>query len=179
MNMRHLQKEDSSALQAFLQSLPSGETTFIRENPFATSSIDDWLRTEHPLHFVAVEDSGSIIGYVSVTPRSGMSAHVGEITLLVAPAHRSRGIGRALARTAMIAAFQAGGLEKLIVEIVAVQEGTAAMFRSMGFAPEALLIDQLRDESGQRYDLLVLCHHVTSGWADIVTLGLDQALGYD
>jgi len=176
MTIRPLEKEDGSALQAFLQSFPSGETAFFRGDAFATSRIGDWIRPDDPLHFVATDPSGTIAGYVAVTPRSGMSAHVGEIALVVAPAQRGQGIGRALAQTAMIAAFRGGGLEKLVVEIAAVQERTAAMFRSMGFAPEALLVDHLRDEAGQRYDLLVLCHHVASGWADIVTLGLDQAL---
>ena len=40
------------------------------------------------------------------------------------------------------------------------QEPTIAMFRSLGFDPEALLSDHVRDRAGDMRDLLVLSHSV-------------------
>ena len=47
-------------------------------------------------------------------------------------------------------------LRKMVVEVVADQEATIAMFRSLGFDPEALLTDHVRDQSGTLRDLMVL-----------------------
>ena len=41
------------------------------------------------------------------------------------------------------------GLTKMVVEVVADQEATIAMFRSLGFDPEALLADHVRDQAGE------------------------------
>ena len=58
--------------------------------------------------------------------------------MIVDPGHRGRGIGRALARHAVLEALELG-LTKMVVEVIADQEPTIAMFRSLGFDPEALL----------------------------------------
>ena len=41
------------------------------------------------------------------------------------------------------------GLKKLVVEVIADQAPLIAMFRGLGFEPEALLTDHVRDRSGQ------------------------------
>ena len=58
---------------------------------------------------------------VAVVPLQGWSSHVGEVRVIVDPAHRGRGIGRALARHAVLDALELG-LTKLVVEVVADQE---------------------------------------------------------
>ena len=80
----------------------------------------------------------TVLGYCAVVPLHGWSSHVGEIRLIVDPAHRGEGVGTALARHATLKAFRAG-LSKLVVEVLATQEFTIAMFSSLGFDPEALL----------------------------------------
>ena len=67
--------------------------------------------------------------------------------MIVDPDHRGRGIGRALAQHAVLEALSLG-LRKMVVEVVADQEATIAMFRSLGFDPEALLKDHVRDQAG-------------------------------
>ena len=52
------------------------------------------------------------------------------------------------------------GLKKMVVEVVADQESTIAMFRSLGFEPEALLTDHVRDRAGGLRDLMILAHSV-------------------
>jgi len=46
------------------------------------------------------------------------------------------------------------------------------MFRALGFDPEALLADHVRDRSGQLRDLMVLAHSVDDQWASMVTAGV-------
>ena len=64
----------------------------------------------------------------------------------------------------------------MVVEVIAEQESTVNMFRSLGFDPEALLVDHVRDRSGELRDLLVLAHDVEAAAASLQTAGLATEL---
>jgi ribosomal protein S18 acetylase RimI-like enzyme len=121
-----------------------------------------------------VED-GEVVGYVAVVPLHGWSSHVGEVRVIVDPDHRGRGIGRALARHAVTGAIELD-LRKMVVEVVADQEATVAMFRALGFDPEALLTDHVRDQSGALRDLMILAHSVEAQWSSMLVAGIADEL---
>jgi ribosomal protein S18 acetylase RimI-like enzyme len=101
---------------------------------------------------------------------------VGEIRLVVAPGKRGGGLGRELARHAVVQGLDAG-LAKLVVEVVAEQGAALALFTGLGFSGEALLRDHIRDRSGQLRDLMVLAHHVGETWSGMATVGVAEELG--
>jgi ribosomal protein S18 acetylase RimI-like enzyme len=105
----------------------------------------------------------------------GWSSHVGEVRVIVDPDARGRGIGRALARHAVLEALNLG-LTKMVVEVVADQEATIAMFRSLGFDPEALLADHVRDQAGDLRDLMILSHSVEQSWASMNASGIADSV---
>jgi ribosomal protein S18 acetylase RimI-like enzyme len=90
--------------------------------------------------------------------------------MIVAPAQRSGGIGAVLARRALQAAVDLG-LGKVTVEALAEQQGVIDLFRGLGFVPEALLADQVRDAAGGVHDLIVLAHPVQGAWAQLDAVG--------
>ena len=94
--------------------------------------------------------------------------------MVVDPAKRGRGVGAALARHGLIAAVTAG-LEKVSVEVLAEQEAVAALFTDLGFTPEALLADHVRDDDGRLHDLLVLSHPIEQTWSGLATLGMVES----
>ena len=96
--------------------------------------------------------------------------------LVVAPDHRRAGIGRDVARWALIQAVQAG-LRKLVVEVVAEQDGAVAMFQALGFQAEGLLRDHVRDRDGELRDLILLAHPVADQWEAMSTAGIEEELG--
>jgi Sortase and related acyltransferases len=96
--------------------------------------------------------------------------------VIVDPDHRGHGIGRALAQHAVLEALSLG-LQKMVVEVVADQEATIAMFRSLGFEPEALLKDHVRDRAGGTRDLMVLAHSADDSFASLAAVGLGDAIG--
>ena len=96
--------------------------------------------------------------------------------MIVDPERRGRGIGRALARHAVLQALELG-LTKMVVEVVADQEPTIAMFRSLGFDPEALLKDHVRDAGGELRDLMILAHYaVEESHAAMAAVGITESL---
>jgi len=169
-----LREEHLPALSTFLGGLPDGDVTFIKEDVKDPATAAAWARPEARGHrWVAVEDDGTVLGLVSVTPLLGWSAHVGELRLVVDPARRGRGVGASLARHALHAALD-GGLQKVVVEVVAEQEGAIRMFTNLGFRGEALLTDHIRDRNGELQDLLVLAHAASDEWSAMSTLGVDD-----
>src|SRR3712207_7278458 len=44
------------------------------------------------------------------------------------------------------------------------------LFSDLGFTGEALLVDHIRDRSGQLRDLMVLAHHVRRTWEEMDTV---------
>ena len=173
MEIRELEATDREAVERFVERVPEGDRTFFKEDVAAPGVIEAWT---HPgtARAVAVED-GEVVGYVAVVPLHGWSSHVGEVRVIVDPDCRGRGIGRALVRRAVTEAIELD-LRRMVVEVVADQEATIAMFRSLGFDPEALLTDHVRDRSGALRDLMILAHSVEEQWSSMVAAGIADEL---
>jgi len=68
------------------------------------------------------------------------------------------------------------GLTKVVVEVVADQEPAIGLFTRLGFKPEALLCNHVRDRSGELHDLLVLAHDVEDVESVMATTGITDEL---
>ncbi|SDC02322.1 L-amino acid N-acyltransferase YncA [Geodermatophilus telluris] len=178
MEVVELQAAHCDALLRFFGELPEGDLTFIEEEVTDPDVVRAWAAGKAPgRRWVAVDD-GEVAGYVAVRPLPGWSSHVGEVRLVVSPTRRGSGLGRQLARQALVSAV-GDGLRKLVVEVVAEQGSALALFTALGFTGEALLRDHVRDREGQLRDLMVLAHHVDETWSGMATVGLSDALGQD
>ena len=157
--VREPSRDDSRALADFLRDLPEGERRFLkREAIDADALLDQWLRNDRERHIIAAEGE-HIAGIAAALPGIGWSSHVAEVEVLVGRSHRRRGLGRQLARRALVSALEQG-CTHVYVEVLAEQEALTAMFQELGFRPEALLRDFVRDSAGTLHDLLMLTHRV-------------------
>ena len=173
MEIRQLEQRDREGLEQFIARVPEGDRTFFKENVDDPEVRESWLRLG-AARAVAIEGE-RVLGYMAVVPLQGWSSHVGEVRVIVDPDARGRGIGRALAQHAVLEALRLG-LTKMVVEVVADQEATIAMFRSLGFDPEALLADHVRDQAGDLRDLMILAHSVEESWASMNASGIAGSL---
>jgi ribosomal protein S18 acetylase RimI-like enzyme len=173
MEYRPIEPGDEPALQRFFARIPESDRTFLKEDVEDPTVVADWSRPE-AARVIAV-DGGEVVGSVAVVPLHGWSSHVGEVRLVVDPEQRGRGIGRELARHALKDAVQLG-LSKLIVDVISDQTALIGMFRTLGFEPEALLADHVRDRSGELRDLMVLANDVESQFASLATAGIAEQL---
>ena len=169
--------ERCDALLKFFAALPEGDLTFIREEITDPDTVRSWASGPGSGgRWVAVDDgTDEVSGYVAVRPLPGWSDHVGEVRLVVAPSRRGSGLGRDLARRALVEAVNAG-LSKLVVEIVAEQGSALALYTGLGFTGEALLADHIRDRNGELHDLMVLAHHVGATWSGMDAVGVEDEL---
>ena len=166
---------DLDALLAFFERIPESERTFFKEPVLDRAAVEGWLTGDAGRRALALDDLGQVVGYVAVIRLAGWSDHVGDVRLVVDPGQRGQGLGRALARWALLQAVDCG-LSKLTVEVVAEQEGAVAMFGGLGFQAEGLLRDHVRDRDGELRDLILLSHSVADAWSAMETAGIDDAL---
>jgi RimJ/RimL family protein N-acetyltransferase len=173
MEIRPIEPGDEEALDHFFQRIPESDRTFLKEDVTDEAVRAAWA-APGSARAIAV-DGEAVVGSVAVVPLHGWSSHVGEVRIVVDPEHRGEGIGRALARRAVLDALELG-LAKLIVDVIADQAPLITMFRSLGFEPEALLTDHVRDRSGEVRDLMVLSQAVQDNVAGLVTTGISDQL---
>ena len=173
LDIRPIVDTASDDVRRFFERVPEGDRTFFREDVLAPGVLEAW-KDSSDSRFVAC-DGDDIVGYVAVIRGVGWSSHVGELRVVVDPNRRRQGIGRALARHGLVHGLELG-LKKLVVEVVADQEATLAMFSGLGFQPEALLKDHVRDASGQLRDLITMAHMVDETWGVMRGTGIDELL---
>jgi ribosomal protein S18 acetylase RimI-like enzyme len=173
VTIRRPESGDAGALRDFFRRLPAADRNFFKEEVLDAATVDSWLRDERGRRGLAFDQQGMVVGYAAVIPATGWSRHVGEIRLVVDPGARRQGIGRALARWAVLEGARLG-LSKVFVEVVADQEPAIVMFQQLGFVGEGLLKDHVLDRQGRPRDLVSLSMNLSDSYSAMATLGMDR-----
>jgi ribosomal protein S18 acetylase RimI-like enzyme len=176
-DLHRLTPDDADVATRFLEILPEGDLTFLKEEVDA-ETVSRWSADERTTRWIVVGEDGEAQAMLSITIGALWSSHVGELRLVVGEGYRRRGLGRRLARYGLAEAVRLG-LHKVVVEVVSDKEGDIAMFTSIGFEAEALLRDHIRDREGNLRDLVLLSHEVPSRAAamEVIGLGLEVGIG--
>src|SRR5207248_3373921 len=104
------------------------------------------------------------------------SQHVGELRVLISEEMRGKGLGRGLTEAIFAQALERG-IEKMVAQMTIDQKGAVATFEELGFRPEALLRDHVKDRHGEKHDLLVYSHDVRNFESQLDAYGVSQAAG--
>jgi GNAT superfamily N-acetyltransferase len=154
--IRLLTPEDGPAFAVFVSGVPDGDRRFLKEDLDGEQGFATRMRDPRERRLVAVLD-GDVVGVAGAFPGSGWSSHVAELRVLVGPGYRGQGVGRQLAKAALMAALKLG-CTHAYVEVISEQEALVSMFQDLGFVPEAILADFVRDGDGTFHDLMLLTH---------------------
>jgi RimJ/RimL family protein N-acetyltransferase len=177
VTLRRLTASDRDAALAFARALPAHDLLFLRRDITRPEVIDLWLDgiARGRVISVVAERGGAVQGY-SIVDRGELSwsPHVAELRVLVAAPMRGNGLGRVLTQEAFALALGLG-IEKIIAQMTVDQKGARAVFEGMGFRPEALLRDHVKDRDGRKYDLLILSHDVAKFQAQMEAYGITRA----
>jgi ribosomal protein S18 acetylase RimI-like enzyme len=170
--IRRVQASDAGALRAFIAAIPEEDRNFFKEDATLPAVFERWI-SDADIHLIRVDDAGSIEAAASVVRGVGRSSHVGDLRLVVASKARGRGVGRDLGRLALTQALR-DGMTKVTVEVAAEQQPAIDLFAGMGFVPEALLHDHLRDLDGGLHDIVLMAHLAEANWDSMTAAGLDE-----
>ncbi|MFN8615828.1 MAG: GNAT family N-acetyltransferase [Dehalococcoidia bacterium] len=177
VTLRLMTTADKPGILAFARALPEHDLLFLRRDITEDAAVDDWVNEMKSGEIVTIlaEYKGDIVGYATIH-RSLLrwTAHVAELRVMVAESMRGAGLGRVLTQEAFANAL-AGGIEKMVAQMTLDQKGAIATFEGLGFRPEALLRDQVKDRQGNKHDLLVLSHEVAKFEAQRAAYGVNQA----
>ncbi len=167
--------DDQAALDAFLSAIPEADRRFLQEDiSDAAAVLERWHGDPSARHLLMF-DGEEIVGMAAAIRGTGWSSHVSQIQVIVASSHRRRGLGRILARRALVLALELQ-CTHVYVEVAAEQAALVAMFEELGFDPEALLRDFVRDSGGDCHDLMVLTHRVEDHEDTLTLAGLELGL---
>ena len=172
--MEHFDIAKTAEQSADFRRVPESDHNSFAEDVLRPGVVESWLSETRPQRAVAV-DGDQVVGYVALLPLHGWSAHVGSLRVVTDPEVRGKGVGRALSRYGLVQGLELG-LSKIVVEVVVDAVPAIGMFEALGFEPEALLRDHVRDKSGELHDLVVLAHLVEGTWSGMATAGLEDAL---
>lgn len=179
VTLRYMTAGDREAILAFARSLPEHDLLFLRRDITQEGTVDSWIQEVElgqTITVLALVD-GSVAGYATVERnRIPWTSHVGELRITIAPSMRNKGLGRILTREAFAIALQSG-IEKMVAQMTIDQKAAVAVFEGLGFRPEALLRDHVKDRAGKKHDLLILSHEVANFEAEQHAYGIGRAFG--
>lgn len=180
VTLRLMTSNDKTAVLAFARSLPEHDLLFLRRDITEESAVDAWVNEiAGGLMTTIIATAGdAILGYASIERnRLRWSAHVAELRVMISESMRGKGLGRTLTQEAFAIAL-ASGIEKMVAQMTLDQKGAIATFEGIGFKPEALLRDHVKDRAGNKHDLLVLSHEVARFESQTAAYGVNDAFGY-
>lgn len=153
----HLMSEqDSTDMLAFAQTLPAHDLMFLRRDILKPSVVETWVKkieTGANITIIATIDA-SIVGYGTLSQGDiDWSRHVAELRIMVGPNSRETGIGRIVVRELFRLAL-AKNIEKIYARMTLDQTGARKLFQELGFRPEALLENEVKDREGKVHDVL-------------------------
>ncbi|KAF0804549.1 hypothetical protein A6D6_03011 [Alcanivorax xiamenensis] len=176
--LRLMTKSDQEPMLRFAFNLPDHDLLFLMRDITQPAVIRKWLdEVESGRMMGLVAESGSrFMGTATVIPSDEpWSPHVGELRVLVSVDARGTGLGTVLVQEAFAAALNLG-MERIVVRMTPDQKGAIAVFEGLGFRPEGILRDHVRDLRGKKHDLLVMGHDVRGFQGVLGAYGVTDAL---
>ena len=155
--IRVMSPADGEALMAFARELRPHDTLYMRRDITRRSGVDSWIKAlqDGVIYSLLAEDSDGVCGYSTINlNKLDWTRHIADLRVATAERTRGRGLGRLLTREAFNIAL-ALDVEKLLARMTPDQEGARALFQELGFQPEALLRDHVKDRDGNYHDLLL------------------------
>ena len=182
VSLRLMDRGDGDAVLAFARGLPEHDLLFLRRDITQPDQVETWVhRIEAGVttSLLLLDADGTIAGYATVDRNDlPWSQHVAELRVLVGPTLRGRGVGRLLTEEAFRIALGMG-VDKVIGQMTVDQHQAIAVFRSLGFQPEALLRDHVKDRDGNKHDLVILSHDIAAGQRTMAAVGVLDAVSGD
>jgi L-amino acid N-acyltransferase YncA len=135
MLIREATDEDWPAVWPFFHRIVAEGETFTYPPDLTSEQARDWWMLAAPFRtVVAVDDAGRVLGTAKMNRNHmGNGSHIASASYMVDPAHRGKGVGRALCAYSVDWARGAGYRAMQFNAVVASNTHAVALYRSLGF----------------------------------------------
>ena len=160
VTFRSLRTEDKELFKSFIRSLPRKDNYYLMVDVHDDQAINRWMNRVESGEIIGVIalDGNQMIGYCNLhTNNLPWTRHVADIRMSVSVAHRSRGLGTALASKASSIGWERG-LQKLLARMASGQLGALKLFHTLGFRTQAILTGCVKNENGVTENLVIMSH---------------------
>lgn len=157
---------DLGALGTFFKSLPADLRIFLRYNVAETEPLRMRLTQidDHDHWRLIALAEGRIIGDATLDREPyNWTRHVATVRAVVDPRFKGMGVGKALIKE-IVALGAASGIELLYSELMREQAEQIALFKSLGFAEEAVRRRYAKDQNGAVHDVVIMANDLNQIW---------------
>jgi len=161
---RPLESDDRGLFHEFFLAIPSPELLFLKNRVTERETIDAWcddIDLERNLPLLAINDDRIVACATLHQQHGGWKRHIGRVSVLVHPDHRSKGLARALV-TELIELARFSGLEHVEAEFAGKQEGATRAFALMGFTQVLRLEKYVKDMDAKDHDYILMSLKLTT-----------------
>ena len=170
--IREMTRQDLAASLAFFKSLSKEDRAYLRRDVTKPEVVEQRVRELES--GAAIRLLGAVGGEIVADGTLEFSGeewkrHVGELRLIVAPGYRRKGLGMRMARELFLRAASAR-VEEILVRMMRPQKAARSIFRKLGFRQEVVLPDYVRDQAGQKQDMILMRCDVEALWQEMEDL---------
>jgi L-amino acid N-acyltransferase YncA len=151
-----------AAVLGLTQSLPPHDLLFLRRDISQPKVVAAWAQAiaDGRIESLLAWRDDELVGCSAIVREPhAWAPHVAELRIVVAAAVRGQGLGRLLIQRSCALASDLG-FSKLTMLTTPDQRAALSVFDSLGFRPEALLRNQVKDAEGRKHDLVLLARAV-------------------
>lgn len=135
MEIRLAADEDWPAIYPFFATIVSAGDSYAFPDGLSLEEARPWWMETSPGRTVVATEGNEILGSAKMGPnRPGRGAHVATASFMVSPAHRGRGVGRALGVSVVEWAESAGYRSIQFNAVVETNTAAVRLWQSLGFA---------------------------------------------
>ena len=167
LTLRPMVREDEGGLMEFFAGIPEEERLYLRNDVINPEIVHHWVENidyDKVLPILAISENGAIVGNATLhCDGYSWNRHVGNIRLTVLPEYRRKGLARIMVGELFAHALTTD-LEKIVAEIVLLQEDVRMAFNQLGFRTEAVLKDHHVDTRGTKHDVLIISNDINQLW---------------
>ncbi len=167
--IREMTRQDAAASLAFFQSLSEEDRAYLRRDVVRPEIIEQRVREVEAgtvIRLLAVVGGEVIADGTLEFSGEEWKRHVGELRLIIAPAFRRRGLGLRMARELFLLAASAR-VEEILVRMMRPQKAARSIFRKLGFRQEVVLPDYVRDQDGEKQDMILMRCDLEALWQEM------------
>lgn len=164
--IRPMRREDLEGSFVFFRELPEEHRLSLRRDMAIREVIEDRIREMEEgdvKRLVAIADGKIVADGALEFSHFGWERHVAELRLFVATPYQRKGLGMLMAG-ALYDLAASGGIEEIVVKMMASQTAALRIFQRLGFRHEVVLRDYVKDMQGTRRDLVLMRCRLEDLW---------------